>query len=409
MGELKIHESLIPYIVGLTSERITRPTGFEDINIVRKINAAYEDCHEFFPRIKLFKFIAYNIISDYYPLKKLEPEEDINKYLREILEDKECRLKLMSGHPKSEFFSVLKDITPYYIEFANAIKENKGYDAVTAYEALDDLLDMETLSLYSGKHLEEECEKRYSFPLNDIRTYSYRMKTKTYPKRKGFDIEKINNRGYYSRTCSMYSRVFHDMMLEFYHQKGFIYTPINEDLSYFQFGSIAVVEYKYADDLKFTIRGYPWSKYEFWALLGSDPKLIEKINFDGPILVAPKGLKEEALITYYMKELGESVITPEFLSVMKKIGIPEEFAMVNELSTYDYRTFYTDPRRYEDIRLRNPMAYPTLQNIISKDEEEREKYLKKIFATYKGQHPSKVEEEETYRERVKRNPKAYID
>ena len=417
MDKLTIHESLIPYVVGLTGKKELNPTNFDDINIIRKVNATYLDCLKFYPRIKLFKFITYQIVSDFYNLKPLDPENE-KEYLKEILDNRELRLKLMSGNPQSEFFSSLKDIIPLYIEFNNSIKQNKGYDVIVTYEEIDSFLDAEMLSKYSGAELEKECQKRYNIPFNDIRTYNYRIKTKKYPKRKGFNIEEYNTRGFYSKTCFLLSKLFHNMMLDYYHKKGYIFNHINNDLKYYQFVSVGIVEYKYADDLIFKLRGYSWNQYEFWALLNSDPKNVptviansirEQIPYKGPLLVVPEGYKEVALITYYMKELGEKTVTDEMKKIIKSLGIPIEYAMINDLTTYDYRNFFIDPRQVEKLSLRHPECFPTLQNILSRDEEERDKYYKKIYATYKGQHPSKYEEELSYKEIRKANPKAWID
>lgn len=423
MEELQIHKSLVEFILKLTKKRELNPTIIDgDGNLIRRINTIYRDCLKYYSSINLFKKLTYLIVSDYYNLDQLthDDKENLYSFLQKVIDDKDMRLKLMSGNPESEFFSVLKTIMPLYIEFSAAIKEKRHYDITTTYERIYNLLDSEALSPYTGKELEEECRKRFDLPLNDVETYKLRMQMKKYPLLKELDIEDPINRGFYSLTCQLLFNLFHRIMIKQYHKYGNYFTQISQDLKLFQFGSVRIIEYRYADSIDISLNGYSWNKFEFWALLGNNKSATPKVDsqkireyighngHNGVVLVVPEGCKEEALISYWLHDLTEKVITPKELC--KKLGIPEEYLMCHDLKTYDYRTFFIDPRDIDRIRIRDLENYPTLKKLISLEEDMRPQYYKKLYATYKGQHPEQEEDDwgkMSPRERRAANPKAW--
>ena len=413
---LDIHESLVPYIQELIKKDKLEPSNYEDRNIINKLNSAYLDCYLYYPTINMFKFIAYNIIRKSYSSKEVD-DKTLNKYLTLILEDRRLRLLILRSEPTSEFFSTIKDIIPYYLEFQKYLKENNKYMVIVTYKRIIDFLNSECLSNYDGYRLKEECAKRLDFPLNTIEMYHSDMKKKKYDD-KPYEIGMFRNRGFITSTTELLARYFHNLMLEFYKKTCYYYSPINEELSFYSFGKIQIVGYKHDDSLSMSINSYKWNRYEFWALLNmkdkpnikiDDAKIRKSLLFDNKrVLLAPDGLVEEAFITYLMKELGLKNYTEEFESILKKIGIPLDYCISQNLETTDGKTYYTNPKRYDDLRIKNRENLPTLALLQAKDDDaKRERYIKKLITTYNGEH--KDNEELTAYDRRKQNPKAYID
>lgn len=415
MSKLTIHESLIPYIRKLTNKNELNIADFNDKNIIDKVNAAYKDAIKLYPTIKMFKFITYNIIKPFYGLKPLT-KETIFEMLDKLFEDKKFINRISSSNPESEFFSVIKDIMPYYLEFQKYINNNDGYNAVILYEQIVKYLNNETLDNKKEDELQAECLKRYNFPFNDVDTYRLRMLSKTYKKQSNYDIEKLYDKGFYSYTCYLLSVYFHEKMLNFYKKSGYIYTRFNDEYAFFKFKNIGILTYVHDDSVRLSINGFDSSRYEFWALLfknsyakiNVDLEMMWSINFKGDLLVAPRDFMEEAVIKYLMGKTGETSFTDNFMTILNKVGIPNIYCTLNELSSNDNKVFFVNPRKFDRLNMNNIEKFPTLKRLLEKDEEEKDQYIKKIIATYNGKH--KIDDyEETAYERRKKNPKAWID
>ena len=415
MNELQIHESLIPFVEKLLHNRKLNPVDFTHKTVIRDINATYQDCHDFLPTINTFKFIVCNIVNSYILNVfnySLTPKQR-DKYLNDILNNLDFRKKIFKGKPKSEFFSVIKDILPYYIELTNYMNSKNHYMVIMTYKKIVEFLNSECLSHYQGKDLVEECEKRFEIPYNTVEQYNHLQKSKYYNDEDPYEIGDETFKENYSITCKLLTHYFHDLMISYYKKTGYLYSPINDDLSFYSFGKINIVGYNYSDNLDYSIDNYDWSKYEFWAKLNMgepyikvDTKRIRKKYNIPNALIVPNDLVEEAFIKYLMKELNEKEYSDDFIKLINKIGIPKEYLRSDYLSTYDNKVYFVNPQRYEDLRIKKPMKVPTLSLILGKSEDKRDNYISKLIATYKGQHK---EEELTYKERLKSNPKAYID
>ncbi len=415
MSVLSIHEKLIPYIQELTKKEKLDSSKYEDKNIIDKLNSAYYDCHLYYPTVNMFRFIAYNIIKREYSLNEID-DNTLNKYLTLVLEDKKLRNLIYHINPTSEFFSTIKDIIPFYLELQKYFKENNRYMVIVTYKKLIDFLDSECLSNYQGHELIEECTKRLDFPNNNYNAYYRYMNEKKY-NNKPYEVGMQRNRGFVTSTSKLLARYFHNLMLDFYKKSGFYYSPINDDLAFYSFGTISIVSYKYDDNISMSINNYKWNRYEFWALLNmkgfslkiDDSKIKDLLLLDSKqLLVVPNGYVEEAFITYLMKELGLKKCTLEFTNILKKIGIPLDYCISHNLETTNGYTYYINPLRYDDLRIKNKENLPIISLIQSKeDDSKRKRYIKKLITTYNEQH--KNDEELTPYTRRKINPKAYID
>ena len=418
MSELQIHESLIPFVDKLLHNRKLNPVDFTDRTIIRDINNSYIDCHNYLPTINTFKFIVYNIINSYtYNVfnKSINPKQR-NKILSDILNNEDFRKKIMRAKPTSEFFSVIKDILPYYIELNNYIKNKQYYLVIVTYKKIIELLNSECLLNYEGKMLEIECQKRFEIPYNTLEQYKHLQKEKYYNDECPYEIGNETFKENYSITCKILTHYFHDLMMDFYKQTGYLYSPINDDLSFYSFGGINIVGYKYSDNLSYSIGNYNWTRYEFWAKLNMgnpyikvDTKKIRK-KFNIPnVIIVPDDLVEEAFIKHMMRELNEKKFTEEFIKLLNKIGLPEGYLRSDYLSTSDGMVYYVHPKKYEDLKVKDLFKIPTLELILAKNDITRDKYIKKLIATYNGEHKKDDEDEMGYRGRLKSNPKAYID
>ena len=109
-----------------------------------------------------------------------------------------------------------------------------------------------------------------------------------------------------------------------------------------------------------------------------------------------------------MNSLGEREYSREFISLLESIGIDADYCYSHGLTTYDGKIYFKDPKNTDNYTVRDIDQYPTLKALKEKDDEEREKYIKKIIATYKGKYKEK-EEEISSKERRKGNPKAWLD
>lgn len=414
MIKLEIHESLIEYIRELTQKPQLDYMDLGNQEIAKQVNSLYEDCKYLTSSLNFFKFAVYNIVGQYYPLAKVDIEVT-KRIMGKLLENKEFRKKLFSYQPKSEFFSVVKDLLEPYLRLKNFIESRKRYDAIITYRDILDLLDTETMGKRKGKALEEECQKRYVYPYDTVKQYNRRMKEKKYKKIDKLDVRKSHHKPYLSATCKIFYDYFHDMMIDFYNKTGYIYAPFNEDIDFYQFGKIGIISYKYDSDLSMSIKGFDPKHFEFWALLFSGNKIsintfqLKKIiDFDGELLFAPKGYVEEAFIKYLMNSLGEREYSREFISLLESIGIDADYCYSHGLTTYDGKIYFKDPKNTDNYTVRDIDQYPTLKALKEKDDEEREKYIKKIIATYKGKYKER-EEEISSKERRKGNPKAWLD
>ncbi len=416
MEKLEIHESLIPLIQKYTGKKELNPSLIEDNNLIRKVNAAYRDCYKYLPLISMFNFISYNIIREFYSIPPVDSKTR-DKYLKMVLDDKDVRNKIINSNPESEFFSVIKDIIPYYNELQEYINSNNNYMTIMQYKEIVDFLDSEALKNYKDDKLEEECHKRFNYPNNTKDAYNFRMKNKKY-QTKQFEVGNIVTKGFYSSTCLLLSNYFHELMINFYKKTGYYYSPINEDLDYYVIGNMPIVGYKHDDNITMSINNYKWNRYEFWALLNMNELPNIKIDSsdirrilkdDNNILIAPNDFIEEALIKHIMSETGERTFTNNILKILQKIGIPEDFYRSDVLTSYKNNTYYINPKKYEYLKIKEIMKIPTLELILVKNEDNRDKYIKKLISTYKGQHKEEEEVELSPRERRKQNPKAWID
>ncbi len=391
MVKLKIHESLLPYIEELTGKEKLDVFDFNDRAIIEKVNAAYEDTYTYLPKINVFLFITYRIISKFYDLKPIS-DKKCHEYVEMVLNDYNVRRKLYEINPKSEFFSVMKDIIPYYMKFMESLKSNNGYMVISSYEEIVSFLETETLKDKTYEELEAECKKRYNYPNNNVTTYDFRMRNKNYSK-KPYEVGMYRSKGFYSETCELLSHYFYDKMLEYYKKTGYYYSPINNDLSFYSIAGKGIIGYKYDDNIAMSIDNYRWDRFEFWAILNMENKPKVKIDISkikrlvknsDNYIIAPNDLVEEALIHNLLKTRKK--VKPDFIQKLKDMGVPEEYYRLNALTTYDNRVFFFYPDDFKKLRIKDLSKLPTLNLILSKNEENREKYLNKLTATYKGKY-----------------------
>ncbi len=389
--KLEIHESLLPFIQRLIKKDRLDPFIDQDRDIIDKLNKTYLDCYEFYPTIKIFEFISYIIISKYYKLKPLNFNV-VRDNLELLLNNSSFTNRLIYSNPKSEFFSVIKDIVPYYQKFNINIKKNNKYETIMMYEIIVKFLEKETLGSLEGKELEEECKKRYSIFTNGASEYHARMKSKTFNKIKTYEAGNYVAKNFYSSTCRLLSEYFYNRMVEFYQKTGWIYSEVADDVSFYSFGDIGVLAYDYDSQISLSIDGNRWNNYKFWALLKmqenpnikiDDKNIRRLINYNKDLIVAPRDFIEEALIKYLMNEYGVSNNTSLITNLLDKMGIPREYLGGNTLLTNDGKTYYVDPRKIEYLKTRG-MEVPPIKILKGKSDEERDLYFKKIIATYKG-------------------------
>ena len=422
---LEMPEELKTYVMGIIEKaKVTPNSNMDRINhnLIRRINIAYEDCQEFYPKTKVFQLMCSLIIGDYLSVPPIRPDQ-VNSYLKELLDNEELKNKLKAGNPKSDFFAVMKEVLPYYEKFNKAIKENKSFEVLNAYKELYTFLDYETLLYKPQDKVHELCEKLFDIPINDNKFYFYLMKRKKYDNKRPFNPEEFINRGYYSSSCRTFASTFYAMMLSYYKKTGCIYTPINDKLGFYKFAPVSVVEYQYSDDISLSTRGFKWNKYEFWALLANVPdckiyadvgSIKKRVDLPGNVIYAPEGFIDESLVLYLMNQLGETEITIDLLDLLSKMGISNEVLTSNKISTTNNEAFYVNPLEVDFLRFRHPDNYKTCEILAAKDKEKRKAYLKKIFSTFKGKHPDFFAVEDDYdfdrlspREKRKINPKAY--
>lgn len=431
MEKLNIPEELKKYIRKLTAKDELNPYDFNDQNIIEKINAAYQDCLKFYPRIKTFKLIAYNIIESSYHLPALEEDKTL-EYIGKLLNDSELQNKLLNGNPESEFFSVLKDMLPYSIKLEALLNEHKPYEIMMLYKKITEVLNLETLGDYpDDEKLEEECKKRYDFPNNTAREYKFNMKMKAKVPYKRFDLSIVPGHGCYSVTCYLLTKYFHKKIYEYYKQYGFIYYPINDELSFYQFKSTIIIGYKFMDNVTLTVSDlgnvYNPESYQFWAIINGslqakykvdDSNILSLVNMPGTILIAPDNHIAEALIKYLEIDSGYSKNSDQIRNLLIKLGIPLSFIDSNALSTTNNNmTYFYDPRNIDLIEVKDKSKFTVLSKLKSKNKQEREKYIKKLLAKYSGEKNmhrknNQDEYEDTDdlspREQRKNNPKAYL-
>lgn len=417
MEKLNIPDSLKDYVLRLSQKEDIIPTNFDDLNVIRKINTSFLDCHKYLPRLTPFKYITYEIIRKYYGLPKV-PDELSNPIIKSIIDD----VKFTEEEPQSEFFAVLKDLYEPINELKKYLEENKPYLVIKTYKEICHKLRFESLDGYSGIELQKELEKRYSYPVNANSLLKEMAKKDTHISLKDFSLKRTPGRGYYSTTCANLAKYLHGLVYDYYKKTGYIYYPINDDIALYKFGGVLIVGYDYLDDLDVYLNDYG-SHYglkdaKFYHTLHQnkalnirvdDSKLRSLFDFGLTTIIAPNDHFEEALIRYMCQETGDVQGIKE---VLKKLGMAEEYLKSNELLTNNYYTYIPNIRDIDKIKVKDLDEYSTLRKITSKTLPERDAYYKKLASYYKGKEKKEllskpVEKEESYRLRRKRNPKAW--
>lgn len=412
MEKLNIPDSLKDYVLRLAQKEDINATNFNDLNVIRKINATFLDCHAFLPRTTPFKYITYEIIRKYYGLEKI-PNEIANPIIKTIINT----VHFTEEEPQSEFFAVLKGVYEQIIALKKYIEENKPYLVIKTYKEICHKLRYEALEEYSGIELQKELEKRYSYPVNANAILKQIYKIDTKISLKDFSLSKTPGQGHFSITCNTLARYIHSLVYDYYKKTGYIYYPINDDIALYKFGGVLIVGYNYLDDLNIYLndfgKHYSLKDAKFYHILhqnrgidikADDTQLRSLFDFGLTTIITPNDHFEEALIKYMRQESGDLEGISE---VLKKLAIPEDYISSNELLSNNYYTFIPNIRDIDKIKVKDVAEYPTLQKIVSKDSSEREAYFKKLASYYKGKTKKDFMKKTKPYHLEKKNPKAW--
>ena len=368
--------------------------GNPDGDIVEKLSKLYRDCEKFGIFSSFVKSLIYLELKYWYRNLKEVNLPDLNDLIDVILKNDEVKKKILSENAESEFFRVLKDLIPLSLKLDDNINKNKKYAVLKNYHDILDFLSKEGLANYSDKDLEQECLKRYPASYG-AKAYLVRMKNKKYKEDKSFDITSYPVKWNFSIPCSLFSRYFYQKMLKFYEDTNYMYRPVNDYLDFYQFDKLGFLTYHFDDLISISLSdlgvSYPWTRYEFWALLyieyGSlkynvDVSSIKNnLNFTGTILVTPTSAMDEAFLKYFMHE-GNYKIDDVYLEYfLEKIGL--DISMDETLLTDDYEVFYHNPKLVDNLVIKDCSNFKTLEALKSKTEEERLKYIKSLISAYK--------------------------
>lgn len=419
MEKLSIPQELKDYINSIINKDIEH-SELEIVEVIKRINITYKDCLKYIPKRKVFKYIIYTILEDFYDIYKM-PKNLSNEIIEYIINYPDLIRKLSNSEPESEFFSVLKDMLPYYLEFNKNISENNKYETILTYKRIVDTLNEETLGNRTKPELIKECLKRYFFPKNISSTIEFYIDKKQLEEYNEFSIEKNMHPTIHSKTCLLLSNYFHNKMLDYYKKTGFIYVPYNADFNLYVFGNIAVLGYKYDDSFTLSIDNYSSNTIEFWGLLFqgydhkikvNDEEIRNKIKFKGKLITAPDDLIEEAYVKYIMHELGEVDYTDHLVNTLNNLHLPYNRDKTDELSTNNYLSYFISPRKFYKWKIKFIEDNPVLQKLLKKyntDNLDIDNYTKYLAFKYKNLHKVKDPDEFDYYENRKKNPKAWLD
>ena len=134
---------------------------FKDYEVSKKIAEHYIDAEKFNASDELVYFLLYQSVRFAYNIKPINPKY-IFKYIDEILSNEELKNEILQTDCKSEFYTIIKDIIPYYNEFNKLINEKKNYQVLKKYREILNILNLETLNLYPNEASQTKNEFTYT-------------------------------------------------------------------------------------------------------------------------------------------------------------------------------------------------------------------------------------------------------
>jgi len=353
-----------------------------------KIAEAYLDAERFDASEELIKFLFYQAVRFGYSNVKEYDKRYSFKFIDEILSNDDLKQKILTSDCNSEFYSVIKDIIPYAEQLFKLMREGKSYLVLKKYQELLQILNEETLCFHNGKDFEIECQKRYPMTYANPTYNQRRIKNKHLNLENVFDIKSFPKKSNASFTCSILLRYFHEIMLNYYENSGYMYRPVTDTIGFYQLGNIGVLTYTYDNEIGLSVanprKKYKMDNIKFWEVVysNSSPKYIidsnlkDLVNFNGPIIIAPADHIDEAFISYITHVYGLDIEDNNLQSRLTSIGFPVSTSDTDKLLTSDYQTFYKNPKEVEILKVSDITKYSILNKLKNLKPYEREKYIK---------------------------------
>lgn len=397
MQTLNIPHKYIEFIKKVYIENRVNEDNHKNFFVGEKIAEHYIDAKKFNASEELIYFLIYESIRFAYNIKPIEPKYTFN-YFEEIFNNKNVCDLIRNSECKSEFYTIIKDILPYYEELEDLIRNNKKYMALKKYKEILSILNMETLNLYPKDMWEKECQKRYRFTYNKKVYYEANLKHKHYKQEDKFDFKTLPFMNNNSLTCSLLIHYFHQKMVNFYKKSNYIYKPVNDDYGFYKLNNINIITYNFDDLINVNVnhlkRNYNMKKPEFWGIIFSKgikfnyfiPKKFKRLaSRYKPCIIVPDDYIDEALVHFLSSETGYDINNMFLQKELIKIGFPlEGFEEKEGLLNAENTVYFKNPQMVDKLKVKDINNFKTLKKILLKPISKRNAYYKKLASYYKG-------------------------
>lgn len=295
---------------------------------------------------------------------------------------------------ESEFFTLMKTLSPCITNLENLIKNNKPIKVLEQYKKIQMILENEGIDLSLDEVHQEEIFKKSMLLYSDtFKRHNKRRKELKYPTK--INPDKENNPVTQSVLCNRVSKMLSIKMEKYFEETGYLYTHLSKNLDLYVLGNLRIITYKNDEQLNMQLGSYNPKDKKFWIEAFGEDFSFNKINVNLNLPVVPytaacpeEHLKEMIFRLSSLDNVDNFSLDLIAVQNLKEMGFDkplEELSDIKQvLHTNSGRFYFKDPRMVEELNLPEDDEYKYYRTLRTKKTlKERQTYIKQLIASDK--------------------------